>query len=155
MKRKFLKIHAPDVPLSNTIGLRRLDCFLEKRSQLCIEIFRELGSGDLFVIVQDLRDVRGDLTMKLQSHQPRRPRIWESSCSREIVRSGLASRSVSRCSASAMPSSLSDKIAGSDSRRFAARAARCRSGRSSASFSTSIIVAMGEGYSWKSQWSNG
>src|SRR6266849_8460604 len=146
MKRKFLKIYAPDVALSNAISFRRLGCFPEKRSQLCVEVFRELYSGDFFVIVHDLRDVRGDLTMKFQLHQPRRPLIWDSSCSREIARSGLALRSVSRRSASAMPSSSSDKIAGSDSRRLAASVARCRSGKSSASFSISRIVAMNKGY---------
>src|SRR5882762_9655962 len=144
MKRKFLKIGAPDVALSNGISLRRVGYFLEKRSQLCVEVFRELCPGDTYVIIHDLRDVSGDLTMKFQSHQPRRARIWESSCSREIARSGSASRSVSRRSASAMPSSSSDKIAGRESRRFAARVARCRSGKSSASFSTSTIVVICE-----------
>src|SRR2546421_11490587 len=50
-----------------------------------------------------------------------------------------------------MPSSSSDKTAGSDSRRFAASVARCCSGRLSASFSTSTIVAIREEYSGKAK----
>src|SRR5438477_11224851 len=59
--------------------------------------------------------------MKFQLHRPRRLWIWEPNCSREIARSGLASSSVSRRSVSAIPSSSSDKTAGRESRRFAAR----------------------------------
>src|ERR1700730_315972 len=98
-----------------------------------------------YLVIHDPRDVRGDLWMKLQAHQPRRPWIWESNSAREIAWEGSASISASRRSASATPSSSSDKMPGRESRRFAASVARCRSGKSSASFSNSTMVLMNEG----------
>src|SRR5215831_19957793 len=59
---------------------------------------------------------------------------------------GSASSSASRRSASAIPSSSSERIGGSDSSKFAAKVARSCSGKSSASFSISITVAIVEEY---------
>src|SRR5215211_7759661 len=53
-----------------------------------------------------------------------------------------------------MPSSSSDKTPGRDSRRFAARVARCFSGKVSASFCMSTIDAICEAYSRSSYSSN-
>ena len=68
MKRKFLQIHSPEITLSNTVGFRRFRGFLEKGSQLRIEVVRELWASHILVIIHDTRDVGRDLPMKLQAH---------------------------------------------------------------------------------------
>jgi len=84
MKWKPVQIYAPEVALSNIVNLGRLRCLLERGTQRGVELVRKLLAGDTFVIVQDSRDVRSNLPMKFQTRQPRRPWMWESSCSREI-----------------------------------------------------------------------
>lgn len=68
MKRKSPKIYAPEIVRSNAVSFRRCSCFLEKGSQLGVELCREFWSRDIFVIFHDADDVRGDLSMKLQGH---------------------------------------------------------------------------------------
>src|SRR3984957_13062506 len=107
----------------------------------------ELGHTPIDVWIQKM-DVDGnggrrDLRMKDKPHQLRRFSICWSSSSNVMPRDGFASNSASRRRASAMPSSSSCRTDGSDSSRCAARAALSVSGKSSASFSTSAMVAIG------------
>jgi hypothetical protein len=86
---------------------------------------------------------RIDLRMKDKPHQPRRFSIRWSRSSNVMPRDGFASNSSSRRRASAIPSSSACRTDGSDPSRCAARAARSVSGKSSASFLTSAMVAIG------------
>ena len=83
-----------------------------------------------------------DLRMKDKPHQLRRLSIRWSSSSNDMPRDGSASNSASRRRASAIPSSSSCRTDGSDPSRCAARTALSVSGKSSASFSTSAMVAI-------------
>jgi hypothetical protein len=85
---------------------------------------------------------RRDLRMEDKPHQLRRLWICWSSSSNDMPRDGFASNSASRSRASAIPSSSSCRTDESDSSRCAARIALSVSGKSSASFSTSAMVAI-------------
>ena len=95
------------------------------------------------VVAHYVVNVRIDLRMKDEPHQLRRLLIRWSSSSTDMPRDGFASSSASRRRASPIPSSSSWRIDGSDPSRCAARTALSVSGKSSASFSTSAMVAIG------------
>ena len=100
-------------------------------------------SRSALVVAHYLVNVRIDLRMKDKPHQLRRLAIRWSSCSNDMPRDEFASNSASRRRASAIPSSSSCRTDGSDTSRCAARTALSVSGKSSASFSTSAMVAIG------------
>src|SRR5260370_11898953 len=81
--------------------------------------------------------------MKDKPPQLGRLSIRWSSCSNDMPRDGFASNSASRRRASAISSSSSCRTDGSDPSRCAARTALSVSGKSSASFSISAMVAIG------------
>ncbi len=72
---KSLEIHAPEIALANAVCFGKVRGLLEGGSQLAVELIGKLSSGNLLVVIHDPRDVRRDLPMKLQTHQPRRPWI--------------------------------------------------------------------------------
>jgi hypothetical protein len=82
---KPFEIHAPQVAFANVVSFWGIGGFLKKESQLTVELIRKLSAGDIFVVIHDPRDVGSNLPMKLQTHQLRRPWIWESNCAREIA----------------------------------------------------------------------
>jgi hypothetical protein len=65
MKRKSFQIHASEILLPNRVAFRRFGCFVEKGSQLGVELICELWAGDVFVVFHDARNVGSDLPMKL------------------------------------------------------------------------------------------
>jgi hypothetical protein len=99
-------------------------------------------SRNALVVAHYLVNVRIDLRMKDKPHQLRRLWIRGSSSSNDMPRDGFAPNSISRRRASATPSSSSCRTDGSDPSRCAARTALSVSGKSSASFSTSAMVAI-------------
>ena len=82
---KSFEIHASQVALAYVVSFGRVGGLLEEGSQLAVKLVRELSSCDIFIVIHDVRDVRGDLRMKLKPHQPRRPWIWESNSGKEIA----------------------------------------------------------------------
>jgi hypothetical protein len=72
---KSFEIHAPEVAFANVVSFWGIGGFLKEESQLTVELIRELSSGDIFVVIHDPRDVRGNSPVKLETHQPRRPWI--------------------------------------------------------------------------------
>src|SRR6185437_1389016 len=149
MKRKSFEIHAPNVTDSYFVNLGRRCRFPNERRQLNIEIVSKFSPTDVFILLDYPADIGLGKGVKFDPHYLRRLRISASNSSKEIAMLGSASISASRRSASVMPSSSSDSIGGSESSRFAANIARSLSGKSSASFSTSMTVAMRIGYSLK------
>jgi hypothetical protein len=72
MVRKSVQIHAPEITLANAVGFWRVGCLLKIELKLGIEFFGELWPCDTLVVIHDARDVRGDLLVEFQTHQPRR-----------------------------------------------------------------------------------
>ena len=112
------------------------------RSKLSIKIVRKFPSRHPLIVVHDTRQVGENPGMENHPHHARRLEIRRSSSSSERPASGFKSNSPSRSRASASPSSSSCITGGSDSSKCAARVARCDSGSSNASFSTSRSVLM-------------
>ena len=104
--------------------------------------YHALGVKKILVVAHYLVNVRIDLRMNDKPHQLRRLWIRWSSSSNDMPRGGFASNSASRRRASAIPSSSSWRADGSEPSRCAARTALWVSGKSSASFSTSAMVAI-------------
>src|SRR5260370_193372 len=116
---------------------------LDEITKLGVKLLCESWSRKALVVAHYLVNVRIDLRMKDKPHQLRRLSIRWSSSSNVMPRDGFASNSASRRRASAIPSSSSCRTDGSDPSRCAARTALSVSGKSSASFSTSAMVAIG------------
>src|SRR5271166_6899884 len=127
-------------------GLKRfwLVCSLgHEITKLGVKLLCEPWSRNALVVAHYLVNVRIDLRVKDKPHQLRRFSIRWSSSSNVMPRDGFASNSASRRRASAIPSSSSCRTDESDPSRCAARTALSVSGKSSASFSTSALVAIG------------
>ena len=90
MVGKSFEVHASEIVFANAVSFGGVSCFLEKGSQLIVELVRKLWSTDIFVVIDYSRDVRRDLPMKLQTHQSRRPWTRESNSVREIALAGSA-----------------------------------------------------------------
>jgi hypothetical protein len=142
MVRETMKVDATEFALTDGKRFRSFRRLQHESSQLALEFICKLWTGDMVVIVHNRKDIGLDFGMQDKPHQTRRPAICWSSCSSEVPKSGSVWNSASRSNASAIPSSSSSRIAGSDRSRCAARTARCASGRSNASFSTSVIVTI-------------
>src|SRR5918996_425625 len=142
MIRESIEVHSSYITCANCERVRLSDSCLHEAPQLRIELIRELHRSDFLIISHYVVDIRINLRMKDDPHQlPRRCSIRASNSSSEIPVDGCALSSESRRRASAMPSSWSCSTDGSDPSKCAARTARWFSGKSRASFSTSVIVA--------------
>ncbi len=134
------QIDSPKVPLAERNQLRFCGNCLHCRSKLTIKFIRKIMTRHPLIVAHDTRQVGENAGMKNYLHHARRLAIRRSSSSKESPASGFKSNSPSRSSASASPSSSSCIIGGSDSSKCAASVARCDSGSSNASFSTSRSV---------------
>jgi hypothetical protein len=63
-----VEIHTSNIPLMSVIGFRRVRSFEKIRLEFSIELFRELRTCDILVVIHNPRDVGMNFLVKLQPH---------------------------------------------------------------------------------------